>query len=76
MATDFELTMIAGGPCHGAEGDDPECSNGDCPTIFTTNQPGTLAVQGYTLDHVTPDGEGVVTIPESVLREAVRALGW
>lgn len=65
--------MIAGGPCR-SEGDD-KCGNGDCPTIFTTDEPGTIAVQGYTLEHTTPDGEAVVTIPEAVLREAVRALG-
>jgi hypothetical protein len=76
MAQDLELTMIAGGPCHGSGDDEPTCSNGDCPTVFTTNQPGTLAVQGYTVEQVTPGGEAIVTIPESVLREAVRALGW
>ncbi|TQF07685.1 hypothetical protein E6W39_31340 [Kitasatospora acidiphila] len=65
--------MIAGGPC-GTSGDD-KCGNGDCPTIFTTNKPGTLAVQGYTTGHTTPGGEAIVTIPENVLWEAARALG-
>ena len=53
MAQELELTMIAGGPCK-TEGDDPECSNGDCPTVYTTNKPGTLAVQGYTVEQMTP----------------------
>jgi hypothetical protein len=34
-------------------------------------------VQGDLFDGFTPpQGEGLVEIPESVLREAVRALGW
>ncbi|MFB7672838.1 hypothetical protein ACFC26_15650 [Kitasatospora purpeofusca] len=69
MGDELELTMIAGGPC-GPSGDDDKCGNGDCPTIFTTNLP-----QGYTTDRTTPDGEAIVTIPESLLREAFRALG-
>ncbi len=76
MAEDLELTMIAGGPCGGTGDDDPQCSNGDCPTVYTTNKPGTLAVQGYAVERATPDGEAVVTIPEDVLKEAARALGW
>ncbi|MFJ4092789.1 hypothetical protein ACIPYS_14490 [Kitasatospora sp. NPDC089913] len=74
MGNELELTMIAGGPC-GPSGEDDKCGNGDCPTIFATNLPGMLAVQGYTTDRTTPDGEAIVTIPESLLREAVRALG-
>jgi hypothetical protein len=64
----LKLTRIAGG--------DPECRSDDCPTVYTTDQPGTIAVQGYSVEHRTPEGEAVVSIPESVLREAVRALGW
>ncbi len=61
----MELTRIAGGAC----------GRDDCPTVFTTDR-GTVAIQGYTLDKQTPDGESVVEIPTNVLREAVRALGW
>ena len=50
------------------------CKDGDCPTVYTTDQ-GTIAVQGYRLDHVTPDGEAIVEIPAELLSEAVRALG-
>lgn len=70
--------MIAGGPC-GAVGDgdgsSDECGNGDCPTVYKTDR-GTIAVQGYDVERSTPAGESVVEIPEAVLREAVRALGW
>lgn len=62
----MELTRIAGG--------DPNCRNDDCPTIYTTDR-GTIAVQGYTVEWRTPEGESVVEIPEDVLREAFRALG-
>ncbi|MCP2334813.1 hypothetical protein [Actinomadura rupiterrae] len=62
---DVELTRIAG-----------TCNRDDCPTLYRTNR-GTLAIQG---DHLsgrrTPDGEAIVEIPEELLREAVRALGW
>ncbi|MEU3756710.1 hypothetical protein AB0H17_28815 [Streptomyces olivoreticuli] len=64
----MKLTRIAG--------KDPDCDSGDCANVFTTDRPATLAVQGYLLDHPTPEGEAVVTVPESVLREAFRALGW
>ncbi|MBF6053507.1 hypothetical protein GO002_16700 [Streptomyces eurocidicus] len=67
--------MIAGGPCK-TNGDDPPCGRDDCPTVFTTDR-GTIAVQGYTtINRETPEGEGIVEIPEAVLREAFRALGW
>jgi hypothetical protein len=61
----MEFTQIAGG----------DCRVGDCPTIFTTDR-GTLVVQGDIVDKQVPEGEGIVEIPMSVLREAVRALGW
>jgi hypothetical protein len=68
--------MIAGGPCGTADDENGNgCGNGDCPTIYTTDR-GTIAVQGYDVERVTPSGESVVEIPEAVLREAVRALGW
>ncbi|WP_217195196.1 hypothetical protein [Streptomyces buecherae] len=56
--------------------EDPDCDNGDCANVFRTDQPDTIAIQGYLTDHPTPDGEAVVTLPERVLREAARALGW
>lgn len=72
----YELTRIAGGPCGNTSGDDgDDCGNGDCRTVFTMNLPGMVAVQGYTVDHETPQGEGMVMIPEDILREAARALG-
>ncbi|MBC3991488.1 hypothetical protein H8N00_21935 [Streptomyces sp. AC563] len=57
-------------------GEDPDCDNGDCANVFRTDQPDTIAIRGYLTDHPTPDGEAVVTLPERVLREAARALGW
>ncbi len=60
-----QLTLIAGG----------NCGRDDCPAVFTTDR-GTLAVQGYDVERETPAGESVVEIPETVLEEAVRALGW
>jgi hypothetical protein len=72
----LELTRIAGGPCGSTPGDDKDnCGNGDCPTVFRTDRPGMVAVQGYTVEHETPDGEGLVMIPVSILMEAARALG-
>jgi hypothetical protein len=71
----LELTRIAGGPCGITSGDDDKCGNGDCPTVFATNRPGMVAVQGYSVDHAMPEGEGMVMIPEDILREAARALG-
>ncbi|QKW50558.1 hypothetical protein [Streptomyces buecherae] len=57
-------------------GEDPDCDSGDCANVFRTDRPDTIAIQGYLTDLPTPDGEAVVTIPERVLREAARALGW
>ncbi|MFE4537725.1 hypothetical protein ACFRKB_21990 [Streptomyces scopuliridis] len=64
----MKLTRISGG--------DPDCRTDDCPTVYRTDKPKTLAIQGYIVEHATPEGEAVVSIPEDVLREAVRALGW
>lgn len=72
----MELTRVAG-PIRldAAEyGDPPKCGTGDCPTVFTTDR-GTLAVQGYVVEHETPSGEAVVEIPVALLKEALRALG-
>jgi hypothetical protein len=60
----MQLTKIA----------EANCKDGDCPTVYRTDS-GTLAVQGYTLDYPTPDGETLVEIPAELLAEAVRALG-
>ena len=60
----MNLTQVAGG----------DCGRDDCPTIFTTDR-GTIAVQGYVVDRLTPDGEAVVEIPLAVFQDAARALG-
>lgn len=51
-----------------------DCKDDDCPTVFATGR-GTVAVQGYTVEMATPDGESVVEIPVKLLLEAARALG-
>ncbi|MFJ3928027.1 hypothetical protein [Streptomyces sp. NPDC090022] len=52
------------------------CGKDDCPNIYRTAS-GSFVVQGdVTSIFQPPQGEGLVEIPESVLREAVRALGW
>ncbi|MFJ6568679.1 hypothetical protein ACIQNU_14735 [Streptomyces sp. NPDC091292] len=54
----------------------PNCDDDDCPNVYRTKR-GSLVVQGELSDaFATRDGEGLVEIPEHVLREAVRALGW
>jgi hypothetical protein len=52
------------------------CNNDDCPNVYRTAS-GSIVVQGD-VSHAfqPPQGEALVEIPESVLREAVRALGW
>ncbi|MEV6155632.1 hypothetical protein AB0L53_35365 [Nonomuraea sp. NPDC052129] len=61
----MHLVKIAGG----------DCGRDDCPTVFTMPHSGMVAVQGYTVDRETPEGESVVSIPAKVLLEAARALG-
>ncbi|MFG1957131.1 hypothetical protein [Nonomuraea sp. NPDC049028] len=61
----MELVKIAGG----------DCGRDDCPTVFATPDSGVVAVQGYTVDRATPEGESIVSIPTTVLLEAARALG-
>ncbi|NSC21719.1 hypothetical protein FM076_11090 [Streptomyces albus subsp. chlorinus] len=52
------------------------CGEDDCPNVYRTAS-GSIVVQGDVSDAFTPpQGEGLVEIPESVLQEAVRALGW
>ncbi|MFD7289859.1 hypothetical protein [Streptomyces sp. NPDC059863] len=54
----------------------PNCDDDDCPNVYRTER-GSFVIQGDVSDAFTPaDGEGLVEIPEHVLREAVRALGW
>ncbi|MFE4827374.1 hypothetical protein [Streptomyces sp. NPDC056672] len=53
-----------------------ECGGEDCPNIYRTER-GTFLVQGDTSEAFnTPEGEGLVEIPEDILREATRVLGW
>jgi hypothetical protein len=64
-----ELTRLTGNG-------DGECGEDDCPNVYRTRR-GTFVVQGDVSAVFTPPrGEGLVEIPESVLREAFRALGW
>ncbi|WP_432029245.1 hypothetical protein [Streptomyces sp. 1222.5] len=52
------------------------CNNDDCPNVYRTAR-GSIVVQGDVSDAFQPpQGEALVEIPESVLREAFRALGW
>ncbi|MGW1427578.1 hypothetical protein [Streptomyces sp. NPDC001108] len=52
------------------------CGDEDCPNIYRTSH-GTLVVQGSVSKAFTPpSGEVLAEIPEEVLKEAVRALGW
>ena len=52
------------------------CGQGDCPNVYRTES-GSILVQGDVSNaFIPPTGEGLVEIPESVLREAFRALGW
>lgn len=71
----MELARIAGPIRLDAADDDdpPSCGTGDCPTVYVTDR-GTLAVQGYMVDHDSPAGEAVVEIPVALFRETLRAL--
>ncbi|MFF1303027.1 hypothetical protein [Streptomyces sp. NPDC058307] len=54
----------------------PNCDDDDCPNVYRTAS-GSIVVQGDASSAFQPpEGEALVKIPESVLREAVRALGW
>lgn len=65
-----ELTRLTGRP------GGPNCDDDDCPNIYRDDSNGTIVVQGEQCDvFAPPSGESLVRIPESVLREAVRALG-
>ncbi|MGW1001570.1 hypothetical protein [Streptomyces sp. NPDC002520] len=53
-----------------------ECGGDDCPNVYRTRS-GSFVVQGDLSNAFDPpEGEALVEIPESILREAVRALGW
>ncbi|MFB7759192.1 hypothetical protein ACWD33_00685 [Streptomyces xiamenensis] len=57
-------------------GDDTPCDSNDCPNVYRT-QSGSFLIQGdVSSAFTTPAGESLVEVPEHVLREAVRALGW
>ncbi|MFF0220687.1 hypothetical protein [Streptomyces sp. NPDC004629] len=56
--------------------DGPNCDDDDCPNVYRTAS-GSIVVQGgVSTAFQPPEGEALVEIPEAVLREAVRALGW
>ncbi|MBB1245758.1 hypothetical protein GL263_19665 [Streptomyces durbertensis] len=66
-----QLTRLTGGV------GGPECDDDDCPNVYRDNTDGGIVVQGQRCESFQPpDGEALVKIPEDVLREAVRALGW
>ncbi|MFG2179528.1 hypothetical protein ACGFLS_12535 [Streptomyces abikoensis] len=53
-----------------------ECGEDDCPNVYRTAT-GSFLVQGEASDAFKPPaGEELVEVPESVLREAFRVLGW
>ncbi|MDX3579409.1 hypothetical protein [Streptomyces sp. FL07-04A] len=65
-----ELTRLTG------KFDGPNCDDDDCPNVYRTAS-GSIVVQGdVSSTFQPPEGEALVEIPEAVLREAVRALGW
>ncbi|WP_078882614.1 hypothetical protein [Streptomyces albus] len=54
----------------------PDCDDDDCPNVYRTAS-GSFVFQSSVSDAFAPPaGEGLVEIPEHVLREAIRALGW
>ena len=70
MSAKPHLTRLTGGD------DGVHCMEGDCPNVYATDR-GTFVVQGDGFSGFTPaEGEVLAEIPERVLREAFRALGW
>ncbi|MEF3117006.1 hypothetical protein [Streptomyces chrestomyceticus] len=68
--TRTELTLLTG------HAGGPNCDDDDCPNVYRATN-GSFVVQGNVSSAFTPPvGEALVEIPEHVLREAVRALGW
>lgn len=53
-----------------------ECNQNDCPNVYQAAG-GSIIVQGN-ISHAfqPPQGETLAEIPEAVLKEAIRALGW
>ncbi|MEU3600497.1 hypothetical protein ABZ714_17535 [Streptomyces sp. NPDC006798] len=71
MAREGLIRLTGNGNGHGGP-----CGKNDCPNVYRTAA-GTILVQGdVSKAFRPPDGEGLVEIPETVLREAVSALGW
>ncbi|MFE7456311.1 hypothetical protein [Streptomyces sp. NPDC057554] len=65
-----DLTRLTG------NGNGGPCGKDDYPNVYRTAS-GSIVVQGDVSEAFQPpEGEGLVEIPEDVLREAVRALGW
>ncbi|MET8546321.1 hypothetical protein ABZW03_37715 [Kitasatospora sp. NPDC004799] len=57
-------------------GSNGDCKEGDCPNVYVTDR-GTLVFQGDQYAELTmPAHEGAVELPEHVVVEAIRALGW
>ncbi|MFF2039768.1 hypothetical protein ACFVVX_05030 [Kitasatospora sp. NPDC058170] len=53
-----------------------DCKDGDCPNVYITDR-GTLVFQGdQYADLTVPTHEGAVELPEAVVKEAIRVLGW
>ncbi|ATL85150.1 hypothetical protein [Streptomyces malaysiensis] len=53
------------------------CGKDDCPNIYRDEADGGIVVQGDMCEAFQPPaGEALVKIPEHVLWEAVRVLGW
>jgi protocatechuate 3,4-dioxygenase beta subunit len=66
-----ELTRLSGGS------GEPTCEDDDCPNVYRHHVRQSIIVQGSVYDgFAVPAGEALVEIPETVLKEAVRALGW
>lgn len=69
MVSEPGLTRLTGGG-------GSACDDDDCPNVYRTTR-GTFVVQGVAYTGFTPpEGENLVEIPHSVLREAFDALGW
>ena len=61
---------------------DPSCKNGQCPTLWGTNDDKDYVVQGYVITDRErlaqldlPEGETAVMVPAAVLEEYFRARG-
>ena len=71
----MEFRIIAGGTL-GSAG----CKNGDCPTVYVTDEHEDLIVQGYDLGDpaveklAMPNGESAVRIPRDVILAAAERI--